>query len=187
MTEINSSKNGIIIKSALALLISTIYAIIRYNYFGNVSLNDIPVFVFNKAIALSIVIILGFSLFDKLKDRNTEYYFSTIQFLVIMHVVLSLALHGDAYFPKMYIDGKLTLNTGIATLSGTILVAGLFTNLVKLKALAIYTLISIHVFFYGFKGWFTPENWHGNLPPITLVSFVVIVILFLRKLLKNKG
>jgi len=185
MSEINSLKNSIIIKSALALLISTTYAIIRYNYFGNVSLNDIPVFVFNKAIALSIVIILGFSLLDKIKDRNTGDYFSTIQFLIIMHVIFSLALHGDAYFPKMYIDGKLTLNTGIATLSGTILVAGLFTNIIKLKALTIYTLIGIHVFFYGFKGWVTPENWHGSLPPITLVSFVIVMILFLRKLLKK--
>jgi len=30
-----------------------------------------------------------------------------------------------------------------------------------------------HVFFMGYEGWLAPSDWHGGLPPVSLVAFLL--------------
>lgn len=178
------------IKTVIVFSISFLYTFIRYNFYGNVPLDDVPTLIFNKSISLTIVFLLAFSLKYKLKGRiqSFEKYSSIIKQLVIVHVVLSLVLLTANYFPKLYIDNKLTLMANISLLSGVLLFSYLLNKIVKPINWIVYLLIATHVLFLGVKGWFTPENWHGSLPPLTLISFVVMVILFsINAIKKNKG
>lgn len=183
----NTSSNTIYIKALSVFGISFLYTTIRYNYFGNVPLTDVATFIVNKTISLTMVFLMVVSLLESIKGEKqlSLSYLSIITQLAIMHVVLSLVLLSPDYFPKMYIDGKLTLLANLSLITGATLFTYLVNKIVKPKNWIIYLLIAIHVFFLGYKGWFTPENWHGSLPPLTLISFVVMVILILVNVLRR--
>jgi hypothetical protein len=38
------------------------------------------------------------------------------------------------------------------------------------------TLSAIHVTVMGFKGWLTPGQWHGCMPPVTMVCILIFLI-----------
>jgi hypothetical protein len=38
------------------------------------------------------------------------------------------------------------------------------------------TAVGLHLLPMGIPGWFHPAEWHGGLPPISLISFVLVVI-----------
>ena len=56
----NLSKN-INLKIFATFIVSLIYAIIRYNVFGNIPWVEVPLFVTNKAISLTVIFILVIS------------------------------------------------------------------------------------------------------------------------------
>ena len=60
-----------------------------------------------------------------------------------------------------------------------------FINSRKFMLTAIF-LSAGHVFFMGFKGWMTPEKWHGGLPPISLLAFSFFLVGFIINLFGRK-
>ena len=44
-----------------------------------------------------------------------------------------------------------------------------------------------HVLVMGLSGWFAPAGWHGYLPPISLVAFIVLLFALLVKALGDLG
>ncbi|MDO8836112.1 MAG: hypothetical protein Q7V01_10975, partial [Vicinamibacterales bacterium] len=99
--------------------------------------------------------------------------------LVLIHVSLSLALYGAAYFPAFFVDGRLTWQAGVSLLAGAIAAGGagairaphgLAAPVRMVGGLTL--LVGVHAGVIGYANWFTPASWPGYLFPITLVSFV---------------
>ena len=52
--------------------------------------------------------------------------------------------------------------------------------------LAALLLGAVHLFFMGYKGWFTPSEWHGGMPPISLIAFAFWLLGYIINLLGRK-
>jgi len=188
------------------LIFSYVYAIVRYHIAGPVPWKDIVFFVSNKAISMGALIILtlNFSLKPlsnlgfKISDQwlNSRKYLGFVGFvLAITHVFMSVMLFKPEVYSKFFEENStVTFYAGISMLGGvlgfTLLwiynksfdlaikkdnkLVGLITS--KQMLLVILFTTGIHLFFMGFEGWLKPAGWHGGMPPISLVSFVVLVL-----------
>ncbi len=186
------------IKILLTFTFSLCYAILRYNVFGNVPWAEIPLFVTNKAISLTSVFLLLFTLDIKNSKATRERLWKIIFVLTSIHVFISFRLLGPEYYSKFYTQNNLNI-IGYATLFGGILA---FTGILILNSdgklptengkltlshslkkwirIAIPLLIALHVFSMGIKGWTTPYNWFGYMLPISLIGFVVITVFIVK-------
>lgn len=172
------------------------YALLRYVYFHDVTLANVPLYILNKSISWSGVILFGMSLTAKAKPLRR--YYGTMAFATIMaHLMMSLMVLNPEYFAKFYgADGRMN-GTGefsmLMGVVGTLFLGGLFcANLgshsgegASLRAgwgrLVMYCA-AIHVAIMGYGSWLAFETWPGYLPPITLLSFIsMLLFLFYRQ------
>lgn len=187
------------LKILLIFIISFLYAIIRYNVFGNVEWDEIPLFITNKAISITIIFLLLFSIQKNSSSSTKKKIWKIIFILSSIHVFISFRLLGPEYYPKFYttnelnLYGYLTLFFGIVAFLGIIILNSdglLPTEKDKLiipeqiknaiSKIIPYT-IAVHLFVMGFRGWITPLDWHGYLVPISLIGFIAIII-FIRQI-----
>ena len=175
-----------------SFVIAMIYAIIRYNIFKNVPWSDFPVYIFNKSVALTIIMLMYYYRTSVSKKIvSAESVWPIMYILAFTHLILSLTILQPNYFEKFYSAGHLNLTGSLSLLSGVIAFIG-FTimGLIKLlKAVNVNFTINklyisilkfvniffvlIHVFVMGFKGWLSPNEWPGYLLPISLVAFII--------------
>ena len=48
-------------------------------------------------------------------------------------------------------------------------------------------LVAIHLVVMGWSGWMSPSGWHGGMPPISLLAFIIAVIpVFIKKKLDHE-
>ena len=193
-----ASKN-IYVNLFLTFLISISYAVVRYNIFGNVPWEDLPLFITNKAIALTVVLLLFLSVIAKKAFMPTKKIFWKIIFILTsIHVFISFYLLGPEHFKKFYsvnelnLIGYLTLFFGISAFVGIIILnsekllptkdgnLSVPESIKKIIRAIIPFLIIAHLFTMGLKGWLTPNNWHGYLIPISLIAFLVMLIYIIR-------
>ena len=188
MSASKRNTQWIIYSFAIALL----YAIIRYNIFKNVPWSDFPVYIFNKSVALTIIMLMFYyrtSLSKKL--MSAEAVWPIMYFLAFTHLILSLTILNSGYFAKFYESSHLNSIGSLSLLSGVLAFIGFsIMGLMKLlKAVNVnFTInklyVSIlkfanmffvitHVFIMGIKGWLTPNEWPGYLLPISLVAFLI--------------
>ena len=183
---------------ALTFITSTVYAIIRYNVFHEVPWSDLPLYVLNKSISLSAVVLFAISRLIKssseTNSKRTIKDFAVI--FAIIHVVVSITILSPNYFGKFYFDsnfswiGSFTLFSGILAFLLMFLFSSKFflrkvlnnkSNMRKIVFLFIL-LSAVHVFVMGFNGWLLPNSWPGGLPPISLLSFLALLIpLFIKE------
>ena len=192
------SKN-IYVNLFLTFLIAFTYAIVRYNIIGNVPWEEVPLYVTNKAISFTIVLLLLFSVIVKKEFKPTMKQFWKIIFILAsVHVFISFRLLGPEYFKKFYsanelnLVGYFTLFFGISAFVGIIILNSdkllpteegrlvIPESLKKIVRTLIPFLIVAHLFTMGFKGWLTPNNWPGYLIPISLMAFVGMVLYIIR-------
>ena len=187
------------LKISIAFIISLIYAIVRYNVFGNVPWDDIPIFITNKAISLTVMILLLFSHYQKknvliVRKRLLKAIFT----LTSWHVFISFVLLSPQYFGKFYYNEALNITGYTVTALGIVAYAGILLlnseSLFQKKGAnftisephkrSIRKLIPIfiagHLLLMGAKGWITPEKWHDYLFPISLISFVILLIYIIK-------
>jgi hypothetical protein len=97
--------------------------------------------------------------------------------VVILHIGLSLALLSPEYYKKFYGQTRLNLNGELIIACGVFatycfwLIPKLARRLAlqhRIKLLAI-ALVLGHLIPMG-SSWLTPSQWHGLMPPISLVS-----------------
>ncbi|QGJ70973.1 Hypothetical protein PBC10988_26760 [Planctomycetales bacterium 10988] len=181
-----------------------VYAIFRYNVFGEVSPEQIPLFIFNKGASFAGVILLGWSRCEADPRRRRDWGMAGMN-LILLHVIISLSLLTPAYFGKFFhSSGMMNWQAETSMLCGTLsflLLCWLFVATLqekkKAKAAASTSLLpgagrtmlllaGAHVAFMGYAGWLKPKTWHGYLPPITLLSFVVVMIFILSPRLSKK-
>ncbi|MBE2218345.1 MAG: hypothetical protein IAE90_09090 [Ignavibacteria bacterium] len=180
-----------------------VYSVLRYNVFGGVPWEQLPLYIVNKAVSFSGIILLtlsiilnkrsesGSKLLAILKDSKSA--FAGIGFLYIfVHVLLSLILLNPLNYIKLYdAAGMFNLAGGISLTAGALTFAafaeifysiesescrraGLRAFVFSMPVKAAVTLLLLtHLFCMGFQGWLAPDKWPGGLPPITLISFVI--------------
>jgi hypothetical protein len=180
------------LNSICVLLFCFTYAIIRYVIIGPVDAVEIPIFILNKAVSWTAVTLLFFSIYTTSKNlNNTAREYGTYAYwCIVCHALLTLSIMNENYFVKLFEGGKLTLFGQLSILSGVLLIVlflyyyynfsntSNFTTVVKRisKVKLILIIALAHLFFLGGKGWITPEKWYGYLPPITLISFIIVLI-----------
>jgi len=203
--------------STRIILITTVssvaYAVLRYNIYGNVPWEDLPIFILNKGISLAslILLTLNFSLNPlknmgvkvpvKLLDARKALGISGFAY-AFAHLIMSLSILNPIYYSVFFNEeGTLTVRGGLCLLGG---VAGFIVlwvyyksfkptlkmnhkiiTMITSKKSIVYTLffIGVHVFFLGYTGWVTVDAWPGGLPPISLISFIIFFIGFLINLI----
>ena len=188
------------------------YAIVRYHVFGGVEWTHFPLFILNKASSLASVFFIAMSYLigrkikvyadDNAKRLILVKFCGLIGFsLAAMHAFMSLLLFSPSYYPKMFAaDGGLNLVGELSMVLGV----------VSLWCLAITAITSLpfmydavgadrwkrgqrmgylclafalgHVFVMGIAGWTKPTGWHGYLPPISMVAFIVALLTLLTKM-----
>ena len=197
-------------------ILSVAYAITRYHLFGPVPWKDFPFFILNKGISLCAYILLTFNFslgpLNNLGVKVPEGWLSsrkalgmTAFLLVLVHAFMSFVLFSAANYKQFFeANGTLTALAGISMLAGILATVVLWainlsfqTQMREDKAfiqfitsrkflLAAFALGAFHLFFMGYKGWMNPSDWHGGLPPISLVAFTFFVVGYIINLLGRK-
>lgn len=179
----------------LILASSFLYAIVRYNVFGDTPWEHLPLYVTNKAISVAGLLFLGCSLIraDRFERRHLGRLSAA---LILAHVLISFMILNEHYFARFYYEDhtlRVTLEISmLAGVLGALLMVGLFvspsaTPDTTSKSLrlgagrSILALTAVHLLLMGYPTWVTPEDWHGYMPPLTLLSFLATIAFVLRK------
>ncbi len=194
-------------------LLSLSYAVLRYHILGPIPWKDFPFFILNKAVALSAFVLLSFNFSfgpicnlglkipDSWMNARRAMGISAI-IMVLIHVLMSFLIFNQATYSKFFEqNGTLTIFAGLSMLGGVLsfVVIGaysfgfithlkenkVFIQFLKSRKFLLFTILlgMIHLFFMGFKGWLIPSDWHGGLPPISLVGFFFFMNSFIVNLL----
>lgn len=187
------------------------YAIVRYNIVRGVSFDNLPLFIANKAIALSATILIGLSfLFGPLthvwKGLIPHLYLrkhiGVVGFgVAALHTLMSLTLLDKAYYPRFYTEGgkfnligESVLLLGILAflIFGVIVITSLPPiekhmhpgqwKLVQRLGYLAYFFVLLHVTVMGFTGWFRPESWQYGLVSISLIAALFIIFVLLVRI-----
>ncbi|MGI9530533.1 hypothetical protein [Lutimonas sp.] len=216
MKKASQSKNaagGIILLTAFA---SIGYAILRYHLLGPVPWKDLAFFTLNKGVALCAFILLTFNfsfgplynLGMKIPDSylNARKALGMSGFLLaLIHVLMSFLLFKPEVYTQFFGgDETLSLVGGLSMLGGVIAFVVLwgynlsfqthlrddekFIQFITSRNFLLTAMLFslIHVFFMGYSGWLRPNDWHGGLPPISLISFVFFLCMYVINLFGRK-
>ena len=210
------TKNLSISVILIVSLLSIAYTILRYHILGTTPWSQFPLYILNKGLSLTGFILLGinFSLgpLNNIGAGIGEKWLSirpslgVSSFLFIFtHLFLSLILLNPANYQKFFHEnGSFTTNGGLSMLAGVIAFLFLWLYTVSFQTflredqtfikfitsrkviLVAMFFTAAHIFFMGYQGWLTPQNWPGGLPPITLVSFIIFIIAYITNLIGRK-
>lgn len=193
--------------------LSIVYAFVRYNIVRNVPFDNFPLFISNKAIALSATILIGLSFllgplarfFPKVfvPHLYLRKHLGIIGFgLAAMHALMSLTLLNPAYYSKFYNQGGKFNLLGESSLLFGILSFLIFSvifitslppmerhmhpqqwKVVQRLGYLAYIFVLAHVVIMGFQGWFNPDAWKFGLASISLIAALFIVFVLLMRIL----
>ena len=175
----------------VTIIISLLYAVIRYNIAGDVLWSQFPVFIVNKATACSGVILLGLAgLNNSVEKRHQLGLFASA--CLSLHCLLSLMLlslsrFGDKFFQAT--DNTFTAIGSFALLCGALGILGQAVlwrrslntapnsapSLINGLGRILLLLAAAHVALIGFRTWTQWSQWPGYLPPITLTIFIIAI------------
>lgn len=189
------------------------YAAIRYNLVRNTPIDQLPLYINNKAIALSSTILIGISFLLGPLARFLPGVFGKIVylrknfgligfFLATLHVIMTLVLFNKANYPRYFLEnGKLTFNGETALLFGilAVMVFGIVSiaslpsveermeeknwKTIQRLGYLAYIFVLLHVSVMGYKGWSNPESYQYGMASITLISALFIVFVLIMRLL----
>jgi hypothetical protein len=202
-TEQNNSASALIF---WVLVFGLGYSILRYHIAGPVPWKDLSFFILNKGICLSafILLVMNFSL-GPAKNigwpipqscLNARMAVGITGFLLaLVHVLMSFLLFSPAIYAKFFdANSMLTLTAGLSMFAGILAFVVLwgynlsfktnmredkeFMEFITSRKFLLWAMLlgAAHLFFMGYAGWLKPSGWHGGLPPISLVAFVVFLI-----------
>jgi DMSO/TMAO reductase YedYZ heme-binding membrane subunit len=176
--------------------------VVRYHIAGPVEWLHLPLFILNKATSLAAVILVASSYMVgkviRWHDHDKALRLVVIKFCGLMgfflagvHAFFSLVLLSPAYFSKHFDDvGRLTLqgevSLGVGVLALFCLLGPAVTTLPMMPraiggvrwmrnqrlGYVALLLVVVHLVFLGITGWLAPGDWHGGIPPISLVAVV---------------
>lgn len=172
--------------------VSLAYAVIRYNLFGNVSLEQLPSYILNKALAFSAAATLAVSAagYARRNQLMLQSWAKVSLGFAMAHILLSVGLWSRDYFPKLFGPHRMNL-AGELTLLFGVLAAWLYGFLGFFSRKPFFAgrwlaalMLGLHAMALGFPGWLKPGEWPGGLPPISLLCFLLALaaaILFVQR------
>jgi hypothetical protein len=176
-------------KLVVIVLFTTLYTIVRYVIFGNVSPIHLPIFLLNKSVSIASVCFLFFTALNHTQDQTEKIRFWGTAALhgAYIHIMLSLAILSSAYYPKFFGEEKMNLTGELTILFGVLAVYCFWfvrTKKYVFKQRQIFQLLSGlflvgHLTTMGYTGWTAVGSWHGGLPPISLIGFILATISFI--------
>ena len=180
----------------IILIFTTLYTIIRYVLFGNVELIHIPAYVLNKSVSMASAIFLFIAAFNfrQANSKRVKYWGSSAYHGAIVHILLSFAILSKPYYPKFFTSEKMNF-IGELTIMLGVLAAYFFwttrngkSNFISKPFLQVLAalFVAAHVFVMGFSGWIRISEWHGYMPPVSMISFVLAATSFILFLYHRK-
>jgi hypothetical protein len=169
----------------LRILLPTIcllYAVLRYNLFGDVSWSQTPLFVLNKAVALCAAISLATAALYGRQGLDGRRYWGGLAFrCAALHVLMSLILLPSGLFAVLVADQGFTAR-GTIVLLGGVCCAYCFSYMAVKPMVrylnGLYLFLALHLLFLGLPGWLNPADWHGYLPPISMLCLLLCIFAF---------
>lgn len=163
------------------LFCATVYTVLRYVTFGEVSLEHLPVFLLNKSISFAAVICLFItSVYSMRTDSAAARFWGTATLhLAYIHVVLSLCILTPAYYPKFFDETRMNARGEITMLAGVLAIYGFWyvtrghDFLLQRPVMKWVScgLVCVHLIAMGYSGWASVYTWYGYMPPVSLLSF----------------
>lgn len=190
------------------LVVSFLYAFVRYHVLRDVPYSDIPLFTLNKSLALSSTVLIGLSFLlgplAKLLPHRFSPHLPLRKSLGLIgfggaavHSVISLILLSPRYYAKFYAtDGALNSIGQFSILFGVLALAvfsavavaslpNMFERLGEARWRRMqrlgyvgYTLVLLHVVVMGARGWANPESYAYGFISISLFSALFILFVF---------
>ena len=210
--EVEKKNNAAVSLITSVFVLAIAYAVLRYHVAGPVPWKDFPFFILNKGISLAAFVLIACNFgFGPLRNVGVPVPESWLAarkavgmtgfLLVLVHALMSFLLFKPAVYGNFFSqDGTLTLFAGLSMLTGVLAFVVLWaynlsfqTFLREDKAfisfitsrrflLVAFILGGAHLLFMGYAGWMKPGNWHGGLPPISLVAFAVFAMAYVVNL-----
>lgn len=191
---------------------SFFYAIVRYHILKGVAWEHLPLFISNKALSLSAVVLIalsyGLGSFSHFFPRvfsgllAGRKFFGLAGFsLASVHALISLIIFSPSYYPKFFAE------------NGQLNVIGEFSMLFGVLSFFVFTIVAVssiptiaerlgterfisiqrtgylglvlvffHVLTMGYEGWLVPAGWPGGLLPISLIAATCIAMVLLVRL-----
>jgi hypothetical protein len=199
--------------TSITFLLSFIYAVIRYNIFKGVLWIHLPLYIFNKAISLTSILLLAasflsriFSVFSKSRKKvSTAPLVWVALVLAFLHSFISGVLLRPATYPQFFSDEQLNLRGETSLLLGILA----FVAMLSMGVYSIYKrintavpikhpflqflkygtlyLIGGHTLILGLNTWLKPQDWPGYMLPISLIAFSVIVFTVIYRITKRNA
>lgn len=102
---------------------------------------------------------------------------------MFVHILLSLGILSKAYFANFFEGDKMNLTGEVVLLTGVLAVycfwrmhaTELKPALRRTLTILVCALVAGHLFAMGYDGWLQVKRWNGGLPPITLLSFFLVI------------
>ncbi len=210
--EVEKKNNAAVSLITSVFVLAIAYAVLRYHVAGPVPWKDFPFFILNKGISLAAFVLIACNFgFGPLRNVGVPVPESWLAarkavgmtgfLLVLVHALMSFLLFKPAVYGNFFSqDGTLTLFAGLSMLTGVLAFVVLWaynlsfqTFLREDKAfisfitsrrflLVAFILGGAHLLFMGYAGWMKPGDWHGGLPPISLVAFAVFAMAYIVNL-----
>ena len=110
----------------MVFVLTTVYAVVRYNFFGDVSTDNIPTYILNKSISVSSVVFLLLCSWQHAQGNKqvAKFWGTSSLHFAMLHIAISVVLLSESYFPKLYSPGVMNLNGETCILFGVL--AGYF-------------------------------------------------------------
>lgn len=191
------------------------YATLRYIALGPVATDQLPLYIFNKALSLAALLMLGLALITGpwLRRRGKILAGSALHprrlgnagfVMAAVHSVISLLILNPHYFEKFYNElGRMIWQAETSMLCGVLAMAVLVwqATLSRRQADAsqraaptvprglgvlVVLLTAMHTTMMGYPGWLVPDTWHGGLPPITMLATIAAAAAILGRLIGKR-
>ena len=210
--EVEKKNNAAVSLITSVFVLAIAYAVLRYHVAGPVPWKDFPFFILNKGISLAAFVLIACNFgFGPLRNVGVPVPESWLAarkavgmtgfLLVLVHALMSFLLFKPAVYGNFFSqDGTLTLFAGLSMLTGVLAFVVLWAYNLSFQTflredkvfisfitsrrflLVAFILGGAHLLFMGYAGWMKPGDWHGGLPPISLVAFAVFAMAYIVNL-----
>ena len=175
------------------------YAIVRYVIVGPVAPSQVPVFIVNKALAVTSIVLVALALaigpLVRMRVVDAGWMTARKAFgvhgfaMAALHTLLTVATLDDT-------SGLLTFEGGLVVLGGVLAIALLVVPAVTSASIirksmsadawqraqrlgfAALAIGFLHVAVLGWRSWLVPQTWPGGLPPLTSIAVAACAATF---------
>ncbi len=188
-------KTSVAILIVLSILFGTIiYSYLRYILFGKFNTDNNVVFILNKTFIFSAVLLIPFMIQTKYK-----LYRYLVDILVVLHIGISLYSLSPGFYPQFFDSDNMLNVWGISVVSFGSIAGIFFFNAIAKQFIeiskrwnSVFFLLFViaHNVALDYSGWFNFDHWYGGLPPISLLTSIVLVyslVLVLIQPLRKKS